>query len=222
MKNLKKWRAFTLIELIVVISIITILMSLVLPAAQKVLTNARKSKARTYMKQIAETYCRYYQDNGYIPSANSSVELIEKFAETGELNNANIFIFPGDKKAANVLRENVWPIDEGHAWENDKELSVGLIGNITREVSASTTPIAFSRGLDLGSGVWTETDGVWGKEGGFVAFLDGQVRWYTNLSGDGGKLSLSSGTSTGSMAAVLSDIGGTALSTFVSQSQGYK
>jgi prepilin-type N-terminal cleavage/methylation domain-containing protein len=199
MKNLKKCKAFTLVELIVVISIVSILMSLILPAAQKVLVNARKSKARAHMKQIAETYCRFYQDNGYIPDAESTVALIEKYAEAGELNNAHIFVFPGDRKAAVVLRENVWPVADGeHAWEGGKQLSVCLIGNIAREVSASTTPVAFSRGLDVDGGNWTAEDGVWGAEGGFVAFLDGQVRWYANLWADEGKLSTTSGP-TGSM-----------------------
>ncbi|MDR0590692.1 MAG: type II secretion system GspH family protein [Puniceicoccales bacterium] len=213
MKNLKNNRAFTLIELIVVVSIITILMSLVLPTAQKVLSSARKSKARAYMKQIAETYCRYYQDNGFIPDASNTVQLIEGCAQGGDLNNAHIFVFPGDKKAADVLRENVWPIDDGqHAWEGGKHLSVCLIGCITREVTAATTPVAFSRGLDLYNGRWTQADGVWGAEGGFVAFLDGQVRWYTDLSEGGGKLSTASG-STGSMQEAVDGVGGRILDT---------
>jgi prepilin-type N-terminal cleavage/methylation domain-containing protein len=217
MKNIikklgKRNRAFTLIELIVVISIISILMSLILPSAQKVLSSARKSKARTYMKQIAEAYCRYYQENGFIPDANSGVEFIEDCASRGELNNATLFVFPGDKKAAAVLRETIWPVKDEHAWEGGKQLSVNLIANITREVSAATTPVAFSRGLDLEGGRWTQEDGVWGAEGGFVAFLDGQVRWYTNLSEEGGKLSMNTGN-TGSMQAVVDNRGGKILGT---------
>ncbi|MDR1303100.1 MAG: prepilin-type N-terminal cleavage/methylation domain-containing protein [Puniceicoccales bacterium] len=209
-KKLKKRnRAFTLIELIVVITIITILMSLILPAAQKVLASARKSKARTYMKQIAETYCRYYQDNGFIPDAYNNVQFLVGCASQGELNNANLFVFPGDKKAAAVLQENIWPVYEGYAWEEGKHLSVNLIANIAREVSAATTPVAFSRGLDVEGGRWSQEDGVWGSEGGFVAFLDGQVRWYTDLYD---KLSTTSG-STESMQAAVDSIGGKILGT---------
>ncbi|MDR2372240.1 MAG: prepilin-type N-terminal cleavage/methylation domain-containing protein, partial [Puniceicoccales bacterium] len=129
MKVLKNQRAFTLVELIIVVSIIAILMSIIIPASQKVFVNARRSKAQAAMKQIAETYCRYYQDNGFIPDANTSVGLAEKFAAEGELNNSQLFVFPGDSKAAGVLRENIYPLD-GSAWETGKYLSVQLVGNI--------------------------------------------------------------------------------------------
>jgi prepilin-type N-terminal cleavage/methylation domain-containing protein len=206
MKIFKKRGAFTLIELIAVVSIIGILMTFILPASQKVLLNARKSKAQAYMKQIAGAYCRFYQEKGYIPNAGSSVELAEKFASEGELNNANLFVFPGDSKAAGLLKENIWPKNDVSAWEPGKQLSVSLIGNITKEVNPSTTPIAFSRGL-VGS-TWTK-DGIWGVDGGFVAFLDGQVRWYTNLTG---KLSVES-SSKDTIPETLSVSGGTILHT---------
>ena len=81
MKCLKN--GFTLVELIVVISVIVVLMSLVVPATQKVMMNSRKMKAQSHMKQIATAYCAYFNDNGYIPTANSSMELAEIFAKEG-------------------------------------------------------------------------------------------------------------------------------------------
>ncbi|MDR1591171.1 MAG: prepilin-type N-terminal cleavage/methylation domain-containing protein [Puniceicoccales bacterium] len=205
MKIVKKL-GFTLIELIIVVSIIAILMSIIIPASQKVFAEARKSKARAAMKQIAETYCRYYQNNGFIPYADSSLELAERFAEEGELNNANLFVFPGDSQAAAVMRENIWPIDEEgeykHAWEPDKKLSVVLVGNITKEVNQSTTPIAYSRGLDKENGTWSK-DGVWGTDGGFIGFLDGQVRWFKTIDN---KLSTENGE-TSSIEAILGEDG---------------
>jgi prepilin-type N-terminal cleavage/methylation domain-containing protein len=206
MKIIKKLAGFTLIELIIVVSIIAILMSIVIPASQKVFTEARKAKAQAAMKQIAETYCRYYQNNGFIPNATDTRNLIEQFAKDGELNNANLFIFPGDSKAAGILRENIWPYD-GSPWESGKQLSVALVGNITKEVNQSTTPIALSRGLQE-SGIWSK-DGVWGTDGGFIGFLDGQVRWYKSVAD---KLSLESG-STSSIKAAVDAVGGTILGT---------
>jgi type II secretory pathway pseudopilin PulG len=209
MKVLKSQKAFTLVELVIVVSIVILLMSIIIPSSQKVLSNARKSKAQSAMKQIAEAYCRYYQDNGYIPVVDSSVELAKKFAEDGELNNANLFIFPGDSRAAGVLRENIWPYD-GSPWESGKQLSVQLVGNIMKEVNQSTTPIAISRGLQDG-GTWSK-DGVWGTDGGFIGFLDGQVRWYKNLTADDGKLSTDNG-STASINAIMTATGGRLLNT---------
>jgi hypothetical protein len=98
---------------------------------------------------------------------------------------------------------------DGSAWETGKYLSVQLVGNIIKEVNQSTTPIAVSRGLQTG-GTWSK-DGVWGTDGGFIGFLDGQVRWYKNLTADGGKLSLDK-ESTSDIEAVMTLIGGKLLS----------
>ncbi|MDR1366385.1 MAG: prepilin-type N-terminal cleavage/methylation domain-containing protein, partial [Puniceicoccales bacterium] len=151
MKILKKQKAFTLIELIVVVSIVVILMSIVIPGAQKVLANARKAKAQACMKQIAEAYCRYYQAHGYLPTGSSALTVIEEFAKEGELNNANLFVFPGDAQAAKVLREQIWPKDEDgkFPWESGKRLSVTLVRSTSamKELNPSTTPVVFSRGL---------------------------------------------------------------------------
>jgi prepilin-type N-terminal cleavage/methylation domain-containing protein len=202
--NFKNRKAFTLIELIVVISVVVVLMSLVIPASQRVLINSRRAKARAQMKQIAETYCRFYQENNYIPNAGNSMDLAEKFAENGELNNAEVYIFPGDPKAATALRDTIYPLD-GRAWESGKQLSVCLIGNIATDVNVSTTPIVYSRGLQI-SGKWSQVDGVWGAEGGFIGFLDGQVRWFTDLAKGGGQLSIATG-STANIETALSGIG---------------
>jgi prepilin-type N-terminal cleavage/methylation domain-containing protein len=212
MKIFSNRKAFALIELIVVVSIIAILMSIIIPVSQKVFTSARKSKAQAAMKQIAQTYCRYYQDNGYIPTATDTKGLIKTFAEEGELNNADLFIFPGDSKAATVLRENVCPwVDANDSpWTTGKQLSVALVGNIMKEVNQSTTPIAYSRGLGT-NGKWT-ADGVWGTDGGFIGFLDGQVRWFKDLATDDNQLSIAK-SSTSDITIVVNGVGGKILGT---------
>ncbi|MDR0418267.1 MAG: prepilin-type N-terminal cleavage/methylation domain-containing protein [Puniceicoccales bacterium] len=220
MEILKQQKAFTLIELIVVMSIIVILMSIIIPGTQKVLVNARKTKAQTCMRQIAEAYCRYYQTHGFIPEANNIVDLIEKFAEEGELNSTHLFVFPGDTQAPKVLREQIWPKDgDNPAWEIGKPLSVELVSKIQKEVNPSTIPVVFSRGLDYSNGFWNPNNGVWKNEGGFIGFLDGKVRWYKNLSGDDGigVLSLEA-TGTHSAASVISAIGGEILEGIVPDS----
>lgn len=204
-KYLKK--GFTLIELIVVVSVIAILMSMVVPATQKVMLNSRKSKAQSYMKQIATAYCSYYNENGYIPSASSSMELAEKFAQEGYMNNANLLVYPGDSSAPEVLQENIYPIESGsHAWASGKQLSVVLVGGITKSVNTSTTPIAYTRGYS--DPKWS-TSAPFGTEGGFVAFLDGTVRWYSDTTD---KLSVGKDT-TGSLKTAIEGAGGASLDT---------
>jgi hypothetical protein len=63
-----------------------------------------------------------------------------------------------------------------------------------KELNPSTTPVVFSRGLmpeDGSDGKWGFI-GVWHDEGGFIGFLDGQVRWYKDINGDDGDGVLSS------------------------------
>lgn len=191
MKRLK--HGFTLVELVIIVSVVTVLMSIIVPSAQKILNDSKKAKARNYMKQIAVSYCRIYQSKGFIPNADSGEKLVTILASYGELNNANLFVFPGDASAAEVQRETIYPADDTESsWQEGGDFSVYLVGNIDEDVNMSTTPIAFSRGLKS-NGSWG-TNGVYGSSGGYVAFLDGSVRWYDNLSDNDGKLSVYNGS----------------------------
>lgn len=66
--NLKKRRAFTLVELLVVIGIIALLISVLLPALGKARESASKVKCASNQRQVGIAYQQYALDNkNYVP-----------------------------------------------------------------------------------------------------------------------------------------------------------
>lgn len=68
MKNLIKAFFFTLIELLIVISIIAILASLLLPALQQVKEKARKIQCTSNLRQLNTAFNYYLNDYGIFPT----------------------------------------------------------------------------------------------------------------------------------------------------------
>lgn len=60
-------RAFTLIELMVVIAILALLMGILFPALSSSIRSAKSSKATTEAKQIAEAVEMFYDEYAYMP-----------------------------------------------------------------------------------------------------------------------------------------------------------
>ncbi|MDR1366387.1 MAG: prepilin-type N-terminal cleavage/methylation domain-containing protein [Puniceicoccales bacterium] len=189
----KRGKGFTLIELLIAIVIIGILMSLLIPAVNKIMENARRLKGLNSLKQIATAYTQYSNDdvNGRnIDAGNSPTGIIwaTKLAQAGYLNDPTVYCFSGDNGASRVLKKIIATsatTDGSDAWgsvpgtESDQEFSVWVISNVPTDAPAATTPIAFTRGLPA-DGKWPNS-GVYGTKGGYIAFLDGHVEWYDNL-----------------------------------------
>jgi len=88
-------RAFTLIELLIVIAIIGILAGLLFPAITAAVENAQSLECRNNLKQIAQAVLRYASENGGV--------IVPAYDEEAELYWANILVMRGYVKATNLV-----------------------------------------------------------------------------------------------------------------------
>jgi prepilin-type N-terminal cleavage/methylation domain-containing protein len=189
-----KKRGFTLIELVVVIAIIGALMAFVVPSISGVMERSRKSAAQNCLKKVADAYLMYREDKGdFVDSNGNAIGKIEDFAlalaREGFLNDPNCYVFPSDSSARStnsVKKSTIVHADgqtETGCWtnaSNANSFSVNIIIGLADSCQPNTTPIAYTRGLQT-NGTWLDTTGVFGKKGGFIAFLDGKVKWFDNV-----------------------------------------
>lgn len=115
-------------------------------------------------------------------------------AKNGGLNDANLWVSNSDEAAlANNLTLTTVVTSTAPAGtieENfgDAIVSFMAVSGLTTN-RPSTTPVAFTRGLTA-TGSWVESNasattpgGVYGEDGGHIAFLGGNVTFYPNLTG---------------------------------------
>jgi prepilin-type N-terminal cleavage/methylation domain-containing protein len=95
-------RAFTLIELLVVIAILAILMSMLFPAVNKALDNAKRTQAKNDVTQIAAALIAYQNEYGKLPLpggstgdllADTNGEFYDALAGTDTANNPRGIVF---------------------------------------------------------------------------------------------------------------------------------
>ena len=194
-KSIKKngSRAFTLVELLIVIAIIGVLAGLIFPSLTKVLGVGSQVKSMNNARNIANAWMSYAKTGSHTRVINKPniYEWIKVLADKQDLNNPQIWILDFDPLVASVRSSNPMPISVinkvGTISKINPEFKVFPISwevanNVPTNAKA-TTPLVWTRGLKS-SGVWDEETGVFGSEGGHIAFVDAHVEWYSSLKDD--------------------------------------
>ena len=170
---------FTLVELLVVLAIISVLLSVLVPAAWSAMKVARQSAATQSSHGIGELMTQYSLDNGQYPDGATSTEACKLLIQKGYLTSADIFYLPngmqkkfkGQSPGTNLMAVNVsWDTIGMDSDSGPAGISAG---------APSELPIVFSTGgsvsipAQLGPGAATcSALGPLGVDGLAVTYKD--------------------------------------------------
>lgn len=190
---------FSLIELLMVLGVMSILMGMLIPSVGVIREKAQRMATGQKLRQIGLAVATYQSVTGRSLSGADLGDWMARLAAETGLRDGEIYIFEEDPLLAQVPATVppvlVLPGPNG-AWEEienfgDWPIGVAVASGISPLANPSTTPVAWTRGLTP-AGQWqdfgTARPGVYGSEGGFIAFLDGHVAFYSDLARDGGQL----------------------------------
>lgn len=186
-------------ELLVVLALIGLLAGLLMPALAAVQERGRKAAAAHQLRQLALSYISQPEHVQHqLAQVASLAEWAGMMARAAGLDDVEIYRVRGDllesrtsavpPRRIGVMQNGVWRVDPGFA---EWPLAVSVATGVFPGRSPATTPLLWTRGLEYAgrwSGRESGTPAVFGEEGGFIAFLDGRVVFYEDLTLDGGQL----------------------------------
>lgn len=160
--NGKTSRGFTLVELLVVISIIAVLMGLLFPVAGSVMRSAKKTQAKNDALQIASAIKGYYTEYGRFPiDSGSNDTTLTNDGDLGDLykvllasprnddnvrdNNPRLIVFLDAKDAKNGRGG----IDEDYVFRDPwgQPYQVVIDANYDNEIPSLPSPFSLERPL---------------------------------------------------------------------------
>jgi hypothetical protein len=200
-----KSKAFTLIEVIFVFTIIAILLAILLPGMSTLKRTAQKLRDVSHLRKIAEAWKECYVVRGWPLAINNNeiTPFMRRLAGVGRtsvsdmvLNDPHVYISPGDKygmkltkdgtlckmnKSSGVIEGGTFGFEYKNAKSfmsnGDIIISYCFAINLPANVPPETTPFGFTRGLNK-NGLWDEKAGLYGSKGGYVVYADGHVVWF--------------------------------------------
>ncbi len=207
MKSQRKSKAFTLVELLIVIAIIGVLAGLIFPSLTKVMGVGSRAKSMNNARNIANSWISYTKTGTSARSVYGKdiYDWAGVLAERAGLNDAVIWILDFDTPVMDKRAEGApMPLtvanQTGANWQINPEFKAFPlsfeVANRMDPNAPSGTPLVWTRGLKS-SGYWDKNTGVFKDEGGHVAFTDGHVEWFDSLRDENsrqGKLRIYNGT----------------------------